>query len=82
MDGENKKMTAREFKQILTSVGLDFDIYGYEGVLNELSLACRAYSFEQLAQGYKNTADWLMEINDGIYRALDNRGYFNQDEED
>ena len=70
------KMSAREFKKVLTDVGLDFDIYGYEGILNELSLACRAYSFEQLASGHKNTAEWLMEITDGIYRALDNIGYY------
>ena len=75
----NKKITAREFKQILTGVGLDFEIYGYEGILNELSLACRAYSFEQLASGHKNTAERLMDITDGIYRALDNHGYYDMD---
>ena len=76
-----RKMTAWEFKKVLSDVGLDFNIYGYEGILNELSLACRAYSSEQLAGGHKNTAEWLMEITDGIYKALDRRGYYDMEDE-
>ena len=75
------KMTAQEFKKVATDIGLDFDIYGYEGILNELSIYARAYSFEELAKGHKALADRAMKITDGIYRALDNRGYYDEKED-
>lgn len=76
------KMTAQEFKKVLTDAGLPFDTYGYEGILNELSLGVRLLSFEALARGAKNTADWYMSINDALFRALDDRGYYNEQEDE
>lgn len=41
-----KKMTFKEFKQIFNDAGMDFDIWGYEGILNEISIAQNAMAEE------------------------------------
>ena len=41
-----KKMTLKEFKQIFNDAGMDFDIWGYEGILNEIAIAQNAMAEE------------------------------------
>ena len=69
-----KKMTAKEFKEILTESGTDFDLYGFEGILNELSI----YN-EMMAKEYEGEAPELVykKISNKIYKALEKRGYYN-----
>ena len=78
----SKRMTAGQFKKVITEAGLDFNVYGYEGILNELSLYARSYSAEQKASGFDHYAGYLDNLAQTIYKALDKRGYYDEYEED
>lgn len=71
-----KKMTAKEFKEILDKANIGFETFGYEGILNLISIAknYQAKEYEQLGQ--KEMANWAQEDSDTIYNALDARGYY------
>lgn len=82
------KMTSEEFIQILNDSGLDFEVFGYEGILNMLSmyLTNEAVNYETRAifEGQKGNDNGgllgLMKKYDNggsvIYHALENRGYY------
>ena len=71
-----KKMTAKEFKEILNEANIDFETFGYEGILNLLSIA-KHYQAEEYKQlGQKEMANWAREDSDTIYNALNARGYY------
>ena len=68
-----KKMTLKEFKQIFNDAGMNFDIWGYEGILNEIAIAQNA-----MAEETKN--DVLKEMyqsrSEFIYNSLKERGHY------
>ena len=71
-----KKMTNKEFKQILENAGVRFEILGYEGVLNEMSGRYRQLANELESRGYASAALKFRESADIIYDALDARGVY------
>ena len=70
-----KKMTAKEFKEILTESGVNFDLYGFEGILNELSI----YN-EMMAKEYEGKTPEIVykKISYKIFKALEKRGYYSE----
>lgn len=70
-----RKMTAKEFKEILTESGVDFDLYGFEGILNELSI----YN-EMMSKKYEGKAPEIVykKISNKIFKALEKRGYYSE----
>ena len=68
-----KKMTLKEFKQIFNNAGMDFDIWGYEGILNLLIIA--EGHLEQ-----ETESDLLKKVYEdrrmNIYNSLKERGHY------
>ena len=68
-----RKITAKEFKEILTDSGVNFEIFGFEGILNELTIynemMAKKYEGRTPEKAYKN-------ISNKIYEALEKRGYY------
>ena len=80
-----KTMTAKEFKEIMTDAGMDFSIWGYEGVLNTLSLFYRHEAdkwWKEFQQTGENGARVCSQMDEeranGLYDALEERGYFDR----
>lgn len=71
-----KKMTNKEFKQILENAGMSFEVLGYEGVLNALSGNYRQFANDAESRGSYVVAKTFREIADNIYDALDSRHYY------
>ena len=71
-----KKMTCKEFKQAFNECGYDFEIWGWDGILN--MLACYATREEeyQLSIGNDVLAGVETERRHKIHDYLDARGYF------
>lgn len=68
-----EKMTLKEFKKIFNDAGLDFKIWGYEGILNEIAIAEEHMEDETdsdvLKKMYKSRRQF-------IYDALKARGFY------
>ena len=71
-----KKMTMKEFKEALKIGGMDFEIWGWEGILNELVIAQRHIADDSERLGCKNIADCRRRNADKMVAILENRGYF------
>lgn len=71
-----KTMTAKEFKAVLDNAGLDFGIYGYEGILNLVSIALDAQAEDMKANGRDAGAKGFKDSADKIYDELFKRGYY------
>lgn len=48
------KMTAKEFKRICTECGYDFEVWGFDGILNELALLNYKQMHEHKDESLKN----------------------------
>ena len=74
---KKKAMTKKEFMGVLEKAGLHFDVYGYEGILNILSL----YS-DYESKAYENRCPVLAKMYsryaDIIYNELQARGYYDE----
>lgn len=68
-----KKMTLKEFKQIFNDAGLDFNIWGYEGILNEIAIAQNAMAEETKHDVLKEMYQSRSEF---IYNSLKERGHY------
>lgn len=68
-----KKMTFKEFKEILEKAETDFEVFGFEGILNIISLANKYMSEESTRPYVKNMHK---RISDTIYNELRKRGYY------
>lgn len=71
-----KKMTQKEFKQILADSGMPFESYGWEGILNALSGWTRKLAYDLEANNLFAGASKLHDESDAIYKALEARGYY------
>ena len=70
------KMTAEEFIQILNESDIDFEIYGYEGILNMLSIystyeADKYETHAMLETENENVRRGIL----GVKKLYDNRAY-------
>ena len=68
-----KEMTFEEFKDVLEKAELDFDVLGFEGVLNLISMCCGYQSKESTRPYIK---DLYEEQHKTIYGELEKRGYY------
>ena len=78
------KMYVKDFVEAFNEVGFDFNIWGWEGILNMISSHCRETCkfFENLHkqhpdQGYNMIAEAERQRANQIYEILERRGYFN-----
>lgn len=67
------KMTAKEFKQIFNDAGMDFKIWGYEGILNEIAIAQTSLANETKHDALK---EMYQSRSQFIYNALKERGHY------
>lgn len=74
---KKKAMTKKEFIGVLEKAGLCFGVYGYEGILNILSL----YS-DYESKAYEGRCPVLQKMYsqyaDIIYNELQARGYYDE----
>ena len=68
-----KKMTAKEFKEILDRCNLD---NSYESCLSRMANYFYDESKKSIKKGYFHTAEWYREIFAIIDDELTQRGYF------
>ena len=73
---EMKKMTAKEFKEALNTAGVNFDVFGFEGILNTLSIKYAKDSEEYSYKGLKAAAAGTYEQSKILYNILNERGYY------
>lgn len=70
-----KKMKAEEFEKIMSDCGYDFEVFGYEGILNYISILAKEASIT-----YYNESHVLAAVTkntyDVIYASLKERGYY------
>lgn len=71
-----KRVTNKEFKEILTACGMDFDVWGYDGVINLLVVAQRSMGDKDEAGGYNTLAKREHEVADKLQDALRERGFY------
>ena len=71
-----KKMTLKEFKEALLEGGMDLDIWGYEGILNELVIAQRHIADASEELGCKNIAECRRRNAAKMVAILDSRNYY------
>jgi len=71
-----RKMNAKEFKEALTLAGLDFEILGYEGLLNTLSIYYNIQANEYTNRGFEELGNDTMKISHKLYVILCTRGYY------
>lgn len=72
----SKKMTKKEFTDVLRLAGMDFNYLGYEGVLNLIALARTYTAQESKKHGCEYIAKKDIQSRDIITGVLDGRGYF------
>ena len=72
-------MTAKEFEKILDDAEVYFDCYGYEGILNIISIFFEDESKEAMSKGHVTYANGLMRRSDALYDALEARGYYDRE---
>lgn len=74
---KRKKMTYKEFKEVLENVAhMPIDIYGWDGVLNALSL-CRRYCAKNARDlGCDASAKRDEKIASDITQYLEDNGYY------
>lgn len=73
----NKKMTVNEFKNALSEAGMDFEFWGYEGILNLIAMA-NNYQAKELSEikGMELIADEANERSMKLTQILQDRGYY------
>jgi hypothetical protein len=76
MAKKQKKMTAKEFEEVFTNLYGNFEIWGYEGILN--CMACLArYDADDLARhNCPHAAASNQKKHDDIVQYLTVRGYY------
>ena len=72
-----KKMTLKEFKEAFDEV-YDFEIWGYEGILNLLACLEAREEQEYTERGRDLLANASRERHHRLYEILDERGYYNK----
>lgn len=75
---KDTKMSCKEFKKVLNDAGLNFDGYGYEGILAMIS-NYQASQYKEYSHDPEmvNVADGYRKACEVIWKALKQCGYFN-----
>lgn len=71
-----KKMTAKKFWEVLEGAGYDKEIWGYEGILNIISIHETQKEREALKVGFDAAASESRRRADYIYDALDELDFY------
>ena len=71
-----KKMTNKEFKEILTNAGIQFDIYGYEGILNMIATYKRQMAEKFFEEGYESLSRNYEDCANYLHDELEKRGLY------
>ena len=71
-----KKMTLKEFKQVLSDAGIELEYWGYEGILNKLCIAQNYMIQRDEEYGAVHALKRDTETRDVIHEALADRGYY------
>ena len=69
-------MKGKEFKKIMTDAGMDFTLYGYDGILNAIILMSSAAEEKYRIMGLTGIARYYKKISETIFTALNERGYY------
>lgn len=75
MKTKKQKMTEREFIAAFESAGFDFSVWGYEGILNQISSLYYRYAEEAKS---KVMTDFYNKKANILHNILDKRGYYNE----
>lgn len=71
-----KKMTCKEFKEAMDAVGMHFEVWGWEGILNTIA-CCSQYQAQELCRnGSLSAGEHLQAQSDRIEELLKERGYY------
>ena len=73
-----KKMTKKEFTEVLESSGMYFENWGYEGILIIMCIAYKHLAEESERIGCYNCAEHERKRKEQVYEYLRERGYFEQ----
>lgn len=71
-----KKMTCKEFKQAFTSCGYDFEIWGWDGILNMIACYATREADYQRSRGCDCLAELEEQRRHKIHDYLNARGFF------
>ena len=71
------KMTNKEFREAFEQAGYNWDVWGYEGILNMISVLEQKNSDEAILRGCLPSARACLERSNKLYDILDERGYYN-----
>lgn len=74
MKTKKQKMTEKEFIAAFESAGFVFDIWGYEGILNQIS---SLYYIKAEETKSKVMRDFYIEKANILHNLLEERGYYN-----
>ena len=70
-------MTAKEFEKVLTNCGIDFSIWGYEGIINIVSTYCSMEAKEYEKKNKKALVELYNDRAHKTYEYLESIGYYN-----
>lgn len=71
-----KKMTCKEFKEALNAVGMDFEVWGWEGILNQLVLAEKHSADDMNSRGLVHAGSANQRRADAMHDILKQRGFY------
>ena len=71
-----KKLTNKEFKAILNDCGINFEIWGYEGILNYVIRCLYNDAKQDIEKGFTTLAESDRERANKLYDILEKRGYY------
>ena len=73
-----KKMTLKEFKAAFEAVGFNFEIWGWDGILNLIACEEQMASERSARVGCNACAQHELELSEMIEKLLRDRGYYNR----
>ena len=76
-DTDMKKMTLKEFKDALVKAEMDFEYWGWEGILNMIAIEESYHEKEMTKMGLHAGARGCERRKQTIFDILKERGYYN-----
>ena len=76
-----KRMTTKEFKDAFEKSGYNFEIFGWEGILNMLSSYEDFMAKQEQERGYDKLAQYAKKRADALFDILNERGYYDDAKE-
>ena len=72
----NINMTSKEFEEILNKVGIDFEIFGYAGILNKVAICENALANAEANRDCELLEKMYRGYADAIHDELAKRNYY------